>query len=76
MKTKVSKWGNSMGVRLPKYVIQQLKLTSNSEVEISIEGDTLVLRKRTELDKMLDQVTPESIHPVIFTDEPVGKEIW
>lgn len=34
MTTKIQKWGNSLGVRLPKTVIAQLQLREGSEVEI------------------------------------------
>jgi antitoxin MazE len=41
MKTKIVKIGNSQGVRIPKPLIEQTGLTD--EVEISIQGDTLVI---------------------------------
>ena len=41
MKTKIVKIGNSQGVRIPKPLIEQTGLTG--EVEISIQGDTLVI---------------------------------
>lgn len=41
MKTKIVKIGNSQGVRIPKPLIEQTGLSD--EVEISIQGDTLVI---------------------------------
>lgn len=41
MKTRIVKIGNSQGVRIPKPLIEQTGLTD--EVEISIQGDTLVI---------------------------------
>jgi antitoxin MazE len=42
LRTQIIKIGNSRGIRLPKVLIEQVGL--GSEVEISIEGNTLVLR--------------------------------
>jgi antitoxin MazE len=35
---QVSKWGNSLAVRLPKAVVEALKLKEGDEVEITIAG--------------------------------------
>jgi len=35
---QVSKWGNSLAVRLPKVVVDALKLKEGDEVEITIAG--------------------------------------
>jgi antitoxin MazE len=35
---QVSKWGNSLAVRLPKAVVEALKLKEGDEVEITITG--------------------------------------
>ncbi len=42
LRTQIVKIGNSRGIRLPKVLIEQVGL--GSEVEISIEGNALVLR--------------------------------
>jgi antitoxin MazE len=35
---QVSKWGNSLAIRLPKTVVEALKLKEGDEVEITIAG--------------------------------------
>ncbi len=35
---QVSKWGNSLAVRLPKTVVEALKLKEGDDVEITIAG--------------------------------------
>ncbi len=42
MKTKLIKVGNSQGVRIPRLLIEEAGLTG--ELEMSVEGDALVLR--------------------------------
>jgi len=40
---RLSKWGNSVGVRLPKYVVDALGLKPGSAVDVSLENDRIVL---------------------------------
>jgi antitoxin MazE len=42
MKTRIVRVGNSQGVRIPKWLLEQTGL--RGEVEISAEGDSLVIR--------------------------------
>ena len=35
---KVSKWGNSLAIRLPAAVTEELKLKSGDEIEIRVAG--------------------------------------
>ncbi len=35
---QVSKWGNSLAVRLPQAVVEALKLKEGDEIEITISG--------------------------------------
>lgn len=44
MKVKVAKWGNSLGVRLPKAAAEAAGLSEGSEVEVVVEGRELRLR--------------------------------
>lgn len=42
MKAQIVRIGNSRGIRLPKPLLEQSKLTS--EVELTVENDTIVIR--------------------------------
>jgi antitoxin MazE len=35
---QVAKWGNSLAVRLPKVVVEALKLKEGDEIEITVAG--------------------------------------
>lgn len=54
---QVSKWGNSLAVRLPSAVVEALDLQEGDEIEISIAGkrDFRVARDRSK-DRALDQL--------------------
>lgn len=41
----VKKWGNSLGVRIPKSVVDSLNLKINDELEISADLNSLTLKK-------------------------------
>ena len=47
MTTSIQKWGNSQGVRIPKYLLDAVKLTTNDEIDISVESDMLIIKKAT-----------------------------
>jgi antitoxin MazE len=38
MKTQIGRWGNSLGIRIPKYIAEELALTVNGEVECRLEN--------------------------------------
>jgi antitoxin MazE len=78
MNARVQKWGNSLALRIPKNYADQMGLSSNSPVEISLEGNRLVIEpaRRPTLDALLDGVTPDNIHTETDWGAPVGKEVW
>jgi antitoxin MazE len=47
MKVKVAKWGNSLGLRLPKAAAEAAGLTVGSEVDVTVEGRDLRLRQQS-----------------------------
>ena len=66
MKVQVAKWGNSTAVRLPKAVVDQLGLKPGMTVDVSVDGQLVMLapnRPQTvrELNGMPDPVTLEWI---------------
>jgi antitoxin MazE len=38
MKVKVAKWGNSLGVRLPKAAVEQAGVKAGAELDLMVEG--------------------------------------
>ena len=45
MKVKVAKWGNSLGVRLPKAAAEAAGLKPGSELDVTVEGSGLRLKQ-------------------------------
>lgn len=66
------KWGNSLGVRIPKEVADRLGIDQGSEMDLSIlskEGMITLkpkrARKKYSLSDLLSQITPENRHQEI-----------
>ena len=45
MKVKVARWGNSLGLRLPKAAVDATGLKPGAEVDVTIEGRDLRVRQ-------------------------------
>ena len=78
MSVKIQKWGNSLGVRIPKAVIEKVNLSENSEVEIESKNGTIVIfptQKQYSLDVLLDQISKNNLHQV-EEFAPEGNEVW
>lgn len=80
METSVKRWGNSLAVRIPKVLAQEVGLYEDSPVELCLEEGRLivvpVVEPRYELETLLDQVTPQNVHREVDTGEAMGGEAW
>jgi antitoxin MazE len=80
MTTAIAKWGNSLAVRIPQAIAEQVKIQAGSEINIDIIDGKIVLtphrRKKYTLDELLDGMTSEHLHPETSTGISVGSEVW
>lgn len=77
MRVRLTKWGNSFGIRLPKVFAIHMGIQEGGELEMDVRNDVIVLSNPAHaLKALLDQVTPEMLHVESDTGVPVGKEIW
>ncbi len=78
MKTVVKKWGNSLGIRIPKAIVNDLLLKDGTIIEITEQDNSILLRVKEEylLDHMLENITNENLHHEISTGKPIGNEAW
>jgi antitoxin MazE len=76
----IQKWGNSLGLRIPKDIAEELGLVPGKQVELEKHGDALTVRAkkipRYSLEELLKDVTPDNVHEEIDWGPPRGKEIW
>jgi antitoxin MazE len=75
---QVAKWGNSLGVRLPRDIAVRVGLTEGARVDIEAAGDgTIVIsrsRRRFTLEELVAGMTPDREHP-LEDDGPAGAEV-
>ena len=79
MKTKIQKWGNSLGVRLPKNITHQKDLREGAGVSIVIKNDQIVIepvRKEVSLSSLLSKITDENTHEATKWGTARGNEVW
>ena len=80
MVTKIKKWGNSLGLRIPKSFAKEAGVEDGSDVDISLEEDRIVIRPlqrgRYHLSDLLSRVRDDNLHEEISTGDAVGREAW
>lgn len=74
---QVQKWGNSLGIRIPKAIAMKVDIEEGSEIDFDIEDDKIIIkRKPKNLNELLSQITPDNIHKEVSTDDAKGREAW
>ncbi len=80
MNATVQRWGNSLALRIPKSVAQDVDLHQGSVVELAVvEGDMLVKpknRRKLSLSRMLKEISKGNIHSEYEWGHAKGKEAW
>ena len=76
----ISKWGNSLAVRIPAGTADSLGLSAGSEVDLKVKAGALVMsparKRRYELRELVDRITPRNRHEAVEWGRPTGKEVW
>lgn len=86
MQTNIVKWGNSHGIRLPKVFLQNVKISENDPVEITLENDKIIRKIDHNEHKSIKQRLTDfygkdferfaSLQNEIDWGKPAGNEIW
>lgn len=76
--SRIRKWGNSLGVRVPRDVAARAGLDEGARIEIEGFADGRIVitpsRRRLTLEELLAGMTPEREHP-LEDDGPTGSEL-
>lgn len=65
------KWGNSLGIRIPKEVADRIGISRGSEMALNVIDNKKItltpkkVQKKYTLDELLAQITPENRHEEI-----------
>jgi antitoxin MazE len=78
--TQIAKWGNSLGLRLPKSVALEAQLDEGDTVLVSVKDGAIVVRPARptySLDTLVAKITPRNRHGESdWGTTPVGHELW
>ena len=79
MTTTIQKWGNSQGIRIPKFMLEALKWDGNEELVISAKDDKIIIEranKRKDINELFCGFNEEYQPVDIDWGKPKGEEIW
>ena len=76
---QIGKWGNSIGIRLPKHISEALQLRPKDRLNCEIENGKLILKpvrlvRKYALEELL--ATVEEPSKEISWGKPEGEEVW
>ncbi|MCG6147979.1 AbrB/MazE/SpoVT family DNA-binding domain-containing protein [Leptospira levettii] len=78
MESTVQKWGNSLGIRIPKVFAKELELNDGSQVEVIQEGNRIIIYPYTKetLEQKLKKINAKNLHNEVDSGNSVGNEFW
>ncbi|MGH9410517.1 MAG: AbrB/MazE/SpoVT family DNA-binding domain-containing protein [Vicinamibacterales bacterium] len=77
--TQISRWGNSLGLRLPKSIALEAQVDEGDRVDVSVKNGTIVIRPSRptySLDQLVAKITPRNRRDESDWGTPVGHEAW
>ncbi len=78
MQAKLARWGNSLGVRIPKEIAGQVGLSDGARVDIEAEGERIIISlhrpKRYRLEDLLHGIHPDDMRNVFDWGPDAGRE--
>ena len=77
--TQIAKWGNSLGLRLPKAVAREARIDEGDIVDVSVENGAVVIRASRltySLEQLVAGITARNRHDESDWGTAVGHEVW
>ena len=77
MQSKITKWGNALGIRIPREIARNLKISSGDSMEMSVKDGSLIMtpvHAGEDLTALLEKVTPENSHGETDWGADIGRE--
>lgn len=80
METRIQKWGNSLGVRLSKEIVNKTELREGSCVKVTNKKGSILIERcsyeKPNLENLVRKINPKNIHKETKWSNSLGKEIW
>ncbi len=75
MQLTLTKWGNSLGFRIPASVVKALALKSGDSVQYEIRGDEMIIKKEVTTEQLFEEFYGKSISELTEQDLGMAEEI-
>lgn len=75
----VAKWGNSLAIRIPKNIAEQINLEEGMAISINITNNNIIItpqKPQYTLEELLAGASSEHFDGEYDWGEPTGEEIW
>jgi antitoxin MazE len=76
----ISKWGNSLAVRIPLAIAKQANLGEGDSVRLALDREGRIVlrpaRRKYELSELVAGITPKNRHRETDWGRPQGEESW
>lgn len=79
MITSIQKWGNSQGIRIPKFLLEAVQWSESEKLSLNVDEDRIVITKaerRKNIKELFADYDGEYEAVEINWGEPVGEEVW
>jgi antitoxin MazE len=79
MRAHISRWGNSLAIRIPKPLAKDAGLSDGTQVEMRLSKRTLTVvaaRPEYRLERLVAKITPRNRHAEDDWGAAAGKEAW
>ena len=80
MLARIQKWGNSLGLRIPKALAADAQVAEGTSVELNVENGRLIVapqrKTKFNIEDLVAKITPENLHGETDTGSPLGHEVW
>jgi len=79
MLNKVQMWGNSLAIRIPKAIAENINISQGTQIEFSLNEGRIILTPikgpKYSLNELLDGINNNNLHNETETGLPLGNEI-
>lgn len=80
MEIQVTKWGNSLGIRIPQAIANQINIQDGSRINLVLKNNKIELTpavsEEYRLNDLIVLMSETNLHNEIPTGQPQGKELW
>ena len=79
MLVRITKWGNSLALRIPAPFAREVGIGEGTDVDIALDAGRIVITPPGPpyaLDALLDGVTADNMHGALDTGPRRGVEVW